>query len=391
MFRMQGLENTKTSIWLKKQTIFIIYFISINAINIQSIITHKLNVWKIFRFSYYNLIQHKDIYAFWPQNYFDQYQYSPSFPMLFSPFAALPYYIGYFLWNNLNMMLMPYLFYKIKGIDDSKKAIISYFAILEMLTCLQGTQSNVMIAILMVAAFLSFESKHYWLAAFAIAAGAYIKAYPIVAASLFLLYPNKINFIVKFTVAMLVLGALPLLVLSPKELGTLYYNWYAELAIDQKDNMGRISLTGLIQAYFNVSDDGKLFVQICGVVTFCFMYIRYKLFSIYNYRLYFLGVLLIWGAIFNHAGEIYGYAIAIWGIGIWYALQKPSKALNIFMILFLFFGTVLSIDPTPHIILDYIYSHGLKALPFTIMYGLMIWEMVKGKSEIFNVKNINSN
>ena len=287
------------------------------------------------------------------------------------------------------MLLMPYLFYKIKGIDDNKKAIICYFAILEMLTCLQGTQSNVMIAILMVAAFLSFENKQYWLAAFAIAGGAYIKAYPIVAASLFLLYPNKINFIFKFIVAMLVVGALPLLVISPKELGTLYYNWYAELAIDQGDNNGRIALTGLIQAYFNISDAGKLFVQIGGVISFCVMYIRYKLFTNYNYRLYFLGVLLIWGAIFNHAGEIYGYAIAIWGIGIWYALQKPSKALNIFMILFLFFGTVLSIDPTPHIILDYIYSHGLKALPFTIMYGLMIWEMVKGRSAKFNLENSN--
>jgi hypothetical protein len=382
---MQGLENTKTSIWLQKQTVFIIYFICINAINIQSIITHKLNVWKIFRHSYYHLIQHKDLYVFWPQEYFDQYLYSPSFAILFAPFAALPYYIGYFFWNNLNMMLMPYLLFKIKGIDDSKKAIICYFSILEMLTCLQGTQSNVMIAILMLAAFLSFENKQYWLAAFAIAAGAYLKVYPIIAASLFLLYPNKINFILKLVVAMLVLGALPLLVISPKELMTLYHNWYAELMIDQGDNSGRISLTGLIQAYFNVSNAGKLLVQIGGVFIFCLMYVRYKLFINYNYRLYFLSALLIWGAIFNHAGEIYGYAIAIWGIGIWYALQKPSKALNIFMWLFLFFGTLLSIDPTPHIILDYIYSHGLKALPFTIMFGVIIWEMLKGKSYSFNL------
>jgi Glycosyltransferase family 87 len=386
MYNMLGQENVKTSFWLKKQTVFVIYFISINAINIQSIITHKLNVWKIFRCSYYLLIQHKDFYAFHPELYFDQYQYSPSFPMLFAPFAALPYYIGYFLWNNLNMMLMPYLIFKIKGIDDGKKSIICYFAILEMLTCLQGTQSNVMIAILMVAAFLSFENKNYWLAAFAIAAGTYIKAYPIVAASLFLLYPDKIKFLLKLTVAMLVLGALPLLVLSPKELATLYHNWYAELVVDQSDNYGKISLTGLIQAYFNISDAGKLMVQIGGVITFCFMYIRYNLFKHYNYRLYFLSVLLIWGAIFNHAGEIYGYAIAIWGIGIWYALQKPSKGLHIFMVLFLIFGTVLSIDPTPHIILDYIYEHGLKALPFTCMFFYFIWEMLR-KKEVFFKKN----
>jgi Glycosyltransferase family 87 len=277
----------------------------------------------------------------------------------------------------------------LKGIDNEKKCIMCYIALLDMLTCMQGTQTNVMIGVLMVLAFLSFENKKYWIAAFAIAAGAYIKIYPIVAASLFLLYPDKIKFILRFVVAMIVIGLLPLLFVKPHELVTLYHNWYAELVIDQGDNYGKISLTGLIQAYFHISDFGKLLVQIGGVFLFCLMYVRYKLFESYNFRLYFLGAILIWVTIFNHASEIYGYAIAIWGVGIWYALQKPSKVLNIFMVLFVFFGTFLSIDPTPHIILDYIYEHGLKALPFTIMFGVIVWEMLKGKSDIFNLENKN--
>jgi Glycosyltransferase family 87 len=383
---MQQLLNSKPSIWLRQRTIYIIYFIGINALNIQSVITDRMNVWKIFRFSYYHFIEHKDIYAFWPKDCFDQYQYSPSFPVMFAPFAIVPSYIGYFIWNNLSMMLMPFVIFKLKGISNEKKCLMCYIALLDMLTCMQGTQTNVMIGVLMVLAFLSFENKQYWIAAFAIAAGAYIKIYPIVAASLFLLYPDKIKFIVRFIVAMIVIGALPLLFLPAQELITHYHNWYAELVIDQGDNYGKISLTGLIQAYFNISDLGKLLVQIAGVFIFCLMYVRYKLFASYNYRLYFLSAILIWVTIFNHASEIYGYAIAIWGVGIWYALQKPSKALNIFMVLFVFFATFLSIDPTPHIILDYIYEHGLKALPFTIMFGVIVWEMLKGKSVIFSLE-----
>jgi hypothetical protein len=383
---MHQLLNSKSSIWLRQNTIYIIYFIGINVLNIQSVITDRMNVWKIFRFSYYHFMEHKDLYAFWPKDYFDQYQYSPSFPVLFAPFSIIPNYIGYFIWNNLSMMLMPYVIFKLKGISNDKKCIMCYIALLDMLTCLQGTQTNVMIGVLMVLAFLSFENKQYWIAAFAISAGAYIKIYPIVAASLFLLYPDKIKFILRFVVTMLVIGALPLLFLKPSELVTLYHNWYAELVIDQGDNYGKISLTGLIQAYFNISDLGKLLLQIVGVFVFCLMYVRYKLFASYNYRLYFLASILIWVTIFNHASEIYGYAIAIWGVGIWYALQKPSKALNIFIGLFVFFGTFLSIDPTPHIILDYIYEHGLKALPFTIMFGVIVWEMLKGKSAIFSLE-----
>ena len=44
-----------------------------------------------------------------------------------------------------------------------------------MLVCLQGTQTNVMIANLILLSFLCFENKQQWLAAFALAAGIYIR------------------------------------------------------------------------------------------------------------------------------------------------------------------------------------------------------------------------
>jgi hypothetical protein len=383
---MQEFKDAKTSIWLRERTIYLIYFIGINVLNIQSVVTGRMNVWKIFRFSYYHFIQHKDIYAFYPQDCFDQYQYSPSFPVLFAPFAILPSYVGYFIWNNLSMLLMPYVIFKLKGLDVKQKSIMCYIALLDMLTCMQGTQTNVMLGVLIVLAFISFENKNYWIAALAIAVGTYIKVYPIVAASLFLLYPNKLQFIWKFIVVMVLVGLLPLLFIKPTELVTLYQNWYAELAIDQKDNYGKISLTGLIEAYFHISDLGKLLVQLAGVFVFCLMYVRYKLFDNYNYRLYFLSAILIWVTVFNHASEIYGYAIAIWGVGIWYVLQKPSLELKIFIIAFVFIATFLSIDPTPHIILDYIYEHGLKALPFSIILAIIFGQMINGKSEIFSAK-----
>ncbi len=376
---MKDLFFTKKSFWLSRVTIYIIFFLSLLALNIPAaLFTKHLNVYDIFRNSFHHLIHHQDLYAPYPNEYFDQYLYSPSFSILFSPFAVLPYYVGYFLWNNLSMLLVPFLVFKIKGLSENKKAIVCYIALIEMLTCLQGSQTNVMIAALMILAFLSFENKNYWLAAFAIAIGFYIKIYPIVAASLFILYPRKLKFIWKFALAMIVVGLLPLLLISPSELVVLYRNWAAALVVDQTDNYGKISLTGLFQVWFNITDFQKLIVQIAGVLLFCTMYIKYNSYKVFYYRLSFLCVLLIWVALFNHASEIYGYAISIWGVGLWYAMQPSSKKLNIFIGLFVLFATVLSIDPTPRCISKYIYEHALKVIPYTIMCGYIIYTMLKG-------------
>jgi hypothetical protein len=381
---MDNATYHKTFFWLKRQTVYLIFFIVINALNIQSVLTGRMNVWKIFRQGFFHLAAHKDLYAFYPQEYFDSYLYSPSFAAMFAPFSLLPNYIAYFLWNNISMLIVPFLIFKFKGIGDNKKALVCYIALIEMATCLQGTQTNVMIAALMLLSFLSFENKNYWIAAFAIAIGFYIKIFPIVMAGMFLLYPDKFKFIGKLIVAFIVIGALPLLLIKPAELIMQYKSWVSELVLDQGDNYGKISLTGLVQVYFNVSDMGKLMVQIAGVLLFCLMYVRYKLFSNYYYRLYFLCGTLIWVVLFNHASEIYGYAIAILGVGFWYAAQPTSKKLNVFICLFILFATVLSIDPTPRFISKYIYEHALKALPYSIMFGVIVWQMLQAKLPAFH-------
>jgi Glycosyltransferase family 87 len=376
---MLAIQKTNEPLLLQKKTIYIIYFVVINALNIQSIVANKMNVWRIFRQGFFHLSSHQDLYLEYPKEYFDLYLYSPSFAAMFAPFSILPNYIAYFFWNNLNMLLIPFLIYKLKGIEETKKALICYIALLELATCLQGTQTNVMITILMVATFLSFENKKYWLSALFISIGFYIKVYPIIAASLFILYPNKLNFIIKLIVCIIIIGALPLLFISPNELYIQYQHWINLLMHDQADNSGRISFTGLVQVYCNISNVGKLMVQIAGVFVFCLMYIRWKNFDNYFYRLYFLCALLIWVTIFNHAGEVYGYAVAIFGVAIWFALQKTSKALNIFICLFVFFASLLTIDPTPRFIIKYIAEHALKALPFTIMFFVIIWQMIRSK------------
>jgi len=378
-----SLNNRLSQIFLNKRAVLLTFFLTLNAINIPTVINGKMNNWKIFSYAYYHLTNHQDMYAAYPDQYFDLYLYSPPFGVLFAPFSLLPFYIGYFVWNNFSVLIIPLLIFRLKGITDHKKYLICYIALIEILTCMQGTQTNVMIAALMLLAFISFEEDNYWIAAFAIAAGTYIKIYPIITASLFLLYPHKLKFLLRLALAFILLGALPLLFVSLKELLWQYKNWFRVLATDQKDNYGKISLTGLFQVYFIISDLGKVVVQAGGVILFCTMYIRRKLFSAYYYRLFFLAALLIWVVIFNHASEVYGYAIAILGVALWYVHQPPSRAINIFILLFIFFATILSIDPTPRIISKYIYEHSLKAIPYTFLFLAILFQMLFKNSAFF--------
>ncbi len=382
---MQLFSIKKITFLLQQKTVYTIYFITLAAINLATVFAGKMNTWNIYRSVFWHFVKHDDIYKAYPAEFGDQYQYSPSFPALLAPFACLPNYIGYFLWNNASMLLIPFLIFKFRHFSIKQKAIICYFSLLEMLVCLQGTQTNVMIANLILLSFLCFENKQQWLAAFALAAGIYIKIYPVVAVSLFLLYPNKINFLSKFFVAMVVLGALPLIIYSPAELGIMYSKWFVIMKEDPGVIPGSISLTGVMQAYFNISDSSKLIVQFIGVAIFCLMYIRTNLFKEYYYRIYFLCSILIWVALFNHVSEITTYCIAICGVGLWLVHQKQTKAIKIFIPLFVLIATVLSVDPTPRFVIKYIYEHSLKTVPFAIIWFCILYQMLTKKQEFFKL------
>ena len=384
---MQLFSPKKIALLLQQRTVYIIYFITLAAINLATVFAGKMNTWNIYRSVFWHFVKHDDIYVSYPAEFGDQYQYSPSFPMLFAPFAGLPYYLGYFVWNNLSMLLIPFLIFKFKYFFNQKKAIVCYIGLVEMLVCLQGTQTNVMIANIILLSFLSFENKQQWLAAFALAGGIYIKVFPIVAVSLFLLYPDKVKFLFKFFVAIVIVGALPLIIFSPAELGIMYSKWFVIMKEDPGVIPGSISLTGMLQAYYNISDSSKLIIQFIGVLIFCLMYIRTNLFKEYYYRIYFLCSILIWVALFNHVSEITTYSIAICGVGFWFIHQKQTKAMKIFILLFVLVATVLSIDPTPRFIINYIYEHSLKTLPFAIIWFLILYQMLTKKQAFFKLSS----
>src|SRR6202022_1295107 len=69
---------------------------------IQHGIAHQNNNYLIFRAASLHLLHGQDLYAAYPTLHFDFYKYSPTFALLFLPFALLPFALSMLLWNAIN-------------------------------------------------------------------------------------------------------------------------------------------------------------------------------------------------------------------------------------------------------------------------------------------------
>ena len=118
------------------------------------------NNFRIFKFSFYHLIQGKDIYQLFPDDHWDLYKYSPGFALCFGLLSWMPDPIGLLLWNLINSLCLFAGIRLLPGLDDEKKAWILLICLLEMLLSIQNTQSNGLMAGLTVLGFALAERRN---------------------------------------------------------------------------------------------------------------------------------------------------------------------------------------------------------------------------------------
>jgi len=80
----------------------ILWFGAIIGATVQQGGIHNHNNFLIFRAASRHLIAGSDLYTLYPAEHADLYKYSPTFALLFAPFAFLPLLPAIFLWNALN-------------------------------------------------------------------------------------------------------------------------------------------------------------------------------------------------------------------------------------------------------------------------------------------------
>src|SRR5215217_6683029 len=80
----------------------ILWIAAVAAATVQQGIAHHNNNFSIFRAASLHLLHGQDLYGPYPAEHFDFYKYSPTFALLFLPFALPPFAVAMALWNALN-------------------------------------------------------------------------------------------------------------------------------------------------------------------------------------------------------------------------------------------------------------------------------------------------
>jgi hypothetical protein len=359
-----------------------LYIVTIVVVAIGKAYGHRGpdNNFLIFRWSFLNLSAAHDMYAAQPQHHTDLYKYSPSFAVLFAPFALVPFALSLALWDALNALL---LFFAVDRLLPARQAAIALALIyLEMLRSMQRSQSNALVTALVILAFLAFEQRKQLGAAFAIAIGAAVKIFPLAALALAIFYPRRLRFALWMLVAMVVVLALPLLVVSPAELAAQYQSWRAVESIDAL-SVGGGGGGGLyggvmqqLRLIFGVSWPNWP-VQLAGTMLLVLPLARWRNWQFAEARMRFLCALLVYMVIFNHQSESPSFVIAVTGIAIWFVSTPRSWWHTTVMVLTILIVSISSTDITPKSWQQHFFVHyRLKTIPCTLAWLTMMWELL---------------
>jgi len=338
--------------------------------------THYNN-YIIFRQSFVHLAGHQDLYTQYLAEHWDYFRYSPSFALAFGAFAWMPDLVGLLLWNTLNVAVLFLGWMALPLRDDRVRLAAAWFAAVEVMTALQNAQSNVLIAGLLLLAFSFLERRQLALAPLMIVAAAFIKLFGLVAFSLFLLYPEKKKFILFSALWGIVVGLLPLVVVSPAELVRLYEGWWGLLSMDYAGSAG-LSVMAWLQSWFHLNPPRapRAIVTLIGMALFCWPLMQVERYRDFNFRLLFLCNLLIWVVIFNYKAESSTYVIAICGVALWYFSRRRNWS-DLALVSIAFMFTCLSpTDVFPSSLsATFFVPYSIKAVPCILIWAKVIHEL----------------
>ncbi|WP_394842149.1 DUF2029 domain-containing protein [Pendulispora brunnea] len=268
-----------------------------------------------------DLVAGRDLYELHTVDYF---KYSPSFALLFLPFAISHTWLAAPLWSFANFLLA---FLGVDRLveDETQKRVALLIAMPGVLLATDGDQSNLLVTGAFFMALHALEHRRVAYGAAWVALGAFVKLFPLLGVAFALFRPLSARGRAFGAIALAsALGLLlPLLVLTPGELLAQYASWGRLLARDH-DNRGW-SVMHMLQmghagsAWSNSPIQlAALFVQGVSIV------VGLRLGTTAAWRRTLACSLLVFTVLFNHRTEYASFVISALAVGVWYATSTTS-------------------------------------------------------------------
>ena len=253
-------------------------------------------------------------------------------PILFAPFAILPHAVGMLFWNAFNAGALIFAFRRL--LPDRLAALALLLVFSELFIATQASQSNALIAALILIAFDALERDRALPACLAIAVGTAIKLFPIAALSLAIFYPLRRRGAAAFALCAIGLFVLPLAVTSPAMLYA-QYGWWLDVETSNALLRGASVMRALHDAFRVTWPNWP--VQLAGVMVLLAPLLRRSSWSDQHFRRTYLSSLLVFVVIFNHQAERPSFIIAATGVALWF-IWSPRDHLRLALVLFSLLG-----------------------------------------------------
>jgi hypothetical protein len=356
----------------------ILYVATAIVVGVQHGVLIHENTFAIFRASFPHLLHGRDLYAAYPDEYRDLYKYSPTFALLFAPFAVLPFALGLILWNALNAGLLALAIGRL--LPPGRAAIALGIAYLETVGALQYSQSNALIAALMILALIALEEERPTRAGGLLAVGASVKIFPLTALLAAVPRRRLVRTGLACVAVMAVLAVLPLLVTDWRTLLDQYRSWRAITALETLVHAVGLN-GGLMQAvrvWGGVSWPNWP-IQLAGTALFVLPVVLGRAcWDDAEFRLGMLCSILLYVVLFNHRAEAPSYVIAMAGVGIWYASRPRTPVRTALVVFAVLVVSLASTGLVPHAIRrGVVERYAFKTAPILVIWLAMQWELVR--------------
>jgi hypothetical protein len=348
---------------------------------LKEILNHQgFNNYTIFKYNFLHTLHQQNLYAAYPEHYYDLNHYGPIFSIIFAPFTFFPDYVGIMLWVMFNAFVL-FKAIQLLPLKQNQYVIVLLICAHELMTASANVQSNPLVAGLIILSFNFINKKQDFWAALMIALGTFIKLYGIVGLAFFFFSDNKLKFIASFIFWSVVMFVLPMLISSPAFIVQTYRDWYVDLKGKNLQNEGSIMqdicVMGFFRKILNYPGLKNTVVIIPAMALFALSYLRINCFKSTAYRLLILSSALIFAVIFSSGSESPTYIIAFAGVGIWFMnLNRPVTGFEIFLLVLAIILTTLSpSDLFPWYIREtYVLPYKLKSLPCFLIWLKIVYE-----------------
>lgn len=334
------------------------------------------NNYLIFKGSFIHLINLQDLYVPYPAEHFDIYKYSPTFALFMAPLAYLPVVVGLIIWNLINAFVYLFALWNLSFKSNKLKIWAVGFVVLALISSMQNSQSNALMAGLILLGFSFAEKQKMLPAALLISFTFFIKIFGIAGLAIFIFYNNKWKSVLYVLLSFIILVILPLVVIPFQQLIELYKSWFTMLQNDHSVSYG-YSVAGILSSWFGLKDV-KNWVLILGVIGFFVPFLKFKWYGNPLFRLWILAYILIWVVIFNHKAESPTFIIAVTGVAIWYFSQQRNFV-NLTLLLLTLVLTVISpTDLFPPMIREaFVRPYSIMALPCLLVWLKMLIDFLR--------------